>query len=192
MMKPILFNTEMVRAVLDGKKTQTRRVIKPEPKTVYAQDNFNFLNIPGKGPVWDHKIYQVGDILWVRETWAETWTPDSNDVGFVYKADGKPPKFPYWGNAKQSKDEVWMPSIHMRKEAARLFLKVTNVRVNRLQDITEDEAMAEGVNPSCCPPYEHLSHLLAFKDIWESIYNNWLDNPWVWVIEFEVVEGEIS
>ena len=88
--------------------------------------------------------YDVGDILYVRETWADTWTPCGQE-GFVYRADGEPERFPYWGNASLLKDEVWRPSIHMPREAARIFLRVTGVRVERVQEITGRDVLAEGV-----------------------------------------------
>jgi len=213
-MKPILFNTEMVRAILDGEKTCTRRIIKKEiPEgyeplgfVLYPTDETEFGNLVfgGKGAnvYYAKPPYKVGDILYVRETWANTWTPDG-EVGFVYKADGEPKDFPYWGNAKQGKHEVWMPSIHMPKEAARIFLKVTSIRAERLKDITDQGCYQEGISSTSF--YDEAEHIqiagiglndslerVAFGLLWNSTVKeekySWEGNPWVWVIEFERVE----
>ncbi|OPD20409.1 hypothetical protein AL710_11995 [Clostridium botulinum] len=221
MERPILFNTEMVMAILKNKKTQTRRIIKPQPKQPiplgvvvsstesknegcfgWGQDKCGGIIDYARPP------YKVGDILYVRETWANTWTPDG-DEGFVYRADGKPSTFPYWGNARQCKHEVWIPSIHMPKKAARIFLKVTNVRVERLQDITEEGAKSEGAAKQIWyQPYgtrsennqeyvgditQHVpNYITGFAGIWDGTLGKWDDwlysfkrNPWIWVIEFE-------
>lgn len=204
-MKPILFSTPMVKAILDGRKTQTRRVIKIDD----APENWK-ISIAGTSIVrtepYDVKLprYAAGDILWVRETWAQTWTPDSNDIGFVYKADGKPAAFPYWGNVKQCKDEVWIPSIFMPKEAARIFLRVKNVRVERVQEITENDAKNEGVKDPYDyqePSYYDQPHVRgmeinksAFAGLWDSLKAKrgygWEANPWVWVYGFEEITKE--
>ncbi|WP_338909748.1 hypothetical protein WHY33_15700 (plasmid) [Clostridium perfringens] len=229
-MKPILFNTAMVRGILDGKKTCTRRLIKNkytnadikfwEHKVkkilVYAQNDVPEPKINEDGSKtmtvrYMEEIevpYKVGDILYVRETWANTWTPDGEE-GFIYKADGKPKDFPYWGNAKQGKHEVWMPSIHMPKIAARIFLKVTSVRAERLQDIDEEQAKKEGARKiSWYQPFgtksedeqkyvgslvnHKINYKTGFADIWDRTVKeekySWEGNPWVWVIEFERVE----
>ena len=227
-MKAILFNTAMVRAILDGEKTCTRRIIKKEiPEgyeplgfVLYPTDETEFGNLVfgGKGAnvYYAKPPYKVGDILYVRETWANTWTPDG-EVGFVYKADGEPKDFPYWGNAKQGKHEVWMPSIHMPKEAARVFLKVTSVRAERLKDITDQGCMNEGIREFTkdgivkkydTEPNMHTWEKMprtpreAFEKLWNSTlkfilkreWNGWTNlfefNPWVWVIEFEKVEKQ--
>ena len=183
-MKQILFNTEMVRAILDGRKSCTRRVIKfpvnrytnnvPLADKVVVQelrcDKVNFL----EEPFFSYGMnlpYQPGDILYVRETFIQAAAHT-----FWYKADGKS-----W----MSKDLLWKPSIHMPKEAARIFLRVTNVRVERLQDMTDDDAEAEGC-------FDYTSTALGFPDVWDSTIKKsdldcygWNANPWVWVIEFE-------
>ena len=178
--KPILFNTEMVRAILDGRKSCTRRIIK--------QDVDAMLNSPfhkEHPEVTDaqiinklcHAPYQIGDILYVRETWSE-W-----EDGYVYKAWNEP--FPQPGEFPAMK---WHPSIHMPREAARIWLKVTDVRVERLQDMTDDDAEAEGC-------FDYTSTALGFPDVWDSTIKGsdldrygWDANPWVWVIEFERCE----
>ncbi|MCG4526931.1 hypothetical protein [Intestinimonas massiliensis (ex Afouda et al. 2020)] len=136
-MKPILFNTEMVRAILDGRKTVTRRVVKPQPPATSV--------VRKRGCAWDWSFwadcdmghlmkppYQPGDTLWVRETWNGDWCDH-----YIYKADG--------GSAKAAgyaADPKWRPSIHMPREAARLFLRVTGVRVERLQESFFDQGDA--------------------------------------------------
>lgn len=209
-MKPILFNTEMVQAIEEDRKTQTRRPIKsktgyfqvcwrqgdPDNKWIYeADENEMMLDSMVNSP------YKVGDILYVRETWADTWTPDGIK-GYAYKAKGTPNKFPYWGNESLSKHEVWRPSIHMPKEAARIFLEVTDIRVERVQDITTDTAMTEGVKAftkdfklfkySVSDAFQWSdaakSSVGCFENLWNSMYGNWDDNPWVWVIKFKLKE----
>lgn len=187
-MKPILFNAQMVRAILEGRKTVTRRAVKfPRgwnPKfTGYIPDGavlYGSNNIPAaKAPV------QVGDVLWVRETWSRMETGQ-----YLYKADNEKP-ISYLG---------WRPSIHMPREAARIFLRVTDVRVERLQDITPDQIDAEG-----CKEWAYSAttgELLPsgpswFKIAWDSTVKaknmstySWDANPWVWVIEFERINKE--
>lgn len=178
--KPILFNSEMVRAILDGRKSCTRRIIKPQPTAHYGTQCV----IPP---------YKPGDILYVRETWCGL---PVNEAGhfrghpiYYYKADGdlRPEG---WRGA-------WHPSIHMTKEAARIWLKVTDVRVERLQDITEDGAKEEGANwkNGKNVGWEEKMKRTAterFAEIWNSTIKKsdldrygWATNPWVWVIEFE-------
>ena len=172
-MKPILFNTEMIQAILAGNKTQTRRVV---PNDVYLG--------------FDHEStymarYQPGDILWVRETWAFVDGHDYQTRDFyLYKATDK-----------EAADNIgidrWRPSIHMPREAARILLRVTNVKVERVQDISEKGAQAEGVeklpNGALCGTYRR-----GFEVLWDKLYGNlkggidsWDENPFVWVYEFE-------
>ncbi|MBR9935968.1 hypothetical protein KE513_00230 [Oscillospiraceae bacterium Marseille-Q3528] len=189
--KPILFNTEMVRAILDGRKTCTRRIVKTRRKDAcgfyvtkspdgsftgvyeYDEDERMFEN-----PLFPP--YKPGDILYVRETW--DWDPD-NEVAkpYYYKADGDLRPEGYKGMG-------WSPSIHMPKEAARIWLRVTNVRVERLQDITDNEAEAEGFT-------DYTSTALGFAYTWDHTIKKsdfdrygWAANPWVWVIQFERCE----
>lgn len=224
--KPILFNTEMVREILDGRKSCTRRLVKNDVEAV--------LNSPyhkAHPEVEDKQIisklcnppYQPGDILYIRETWA--WCPcwdcglDVEEIGcgheeeqryndekkehgcYIYRASCADNEYP--------SVDTWHPSIHMPKEAARIWLKVTDVRVERLHEITEDGALREGAQGIRCdhaglgvygctdcmntgwiePPQ------VEFMQIWDStikksdldIYG-WDANPWVWVIKFERCE----
>lgn len=189
--KPILFNTEMVEAILEGQKTQTRRTVKQPPivgdimrdeKGWYYED----------GTRNGHSLipqFSTGDILWVRETWGKLTECDvfppyePHEERFIYRADrGDPDHF-------QAK---WHPSIHMPKEAARIFLRVKDVRVERLQDMDEDAAIAEGIADS---PAGTDSPLLRFTELWDKTIRRedlrefgYHANPWVWVIEFERCE----
>lgn len=188
--KPILFNTENVRALLEGRKTVTRRVVKPQPldKPMVFNDVEEGINIvchiAGKEVLYNYfPPYQPGDILWVRETWAKSMAGT-----FMYRADDKAIMV-----------ERWHPSIHMPREAARIFLRVTGVRVERLQDINGLHAKEEG-----CEGYVHINPLYGcpetvhnFKTLWDSTLKpadrpvyGWDANPWVWVIEFERISRE--
>lgn len=183
---PILFNMKMVRAILDGRKSCTRRIIKPQPQGYFevSEELLYIYDTDGK----QGKItppYQPGDILYVRETFIQAAAHI-----FWYKADDKP-----W----MSKDLLWKPSIHMPKEAARIWLKVTDVRVERLQDITGLSVQKEGieVDPNeCASKFDFISELfLLFQRLWDSTikksnlnHYGWDANPYVWVIEFERCE----
>ncbi len=183
---PILFNMEMVRAILDCRKSCTRRIIKPQPQGYFevSEEPLYIYDTDGK----QGKItppYQPGDILYVRETFIQAAAHI-----FWYKADDKP-----W----MSKDLLWKPSIHMPKEAARIWLKVTDVRVERLQDITGLSVQKEGieVDPNeCASKFDFITELfLLFQKLWDSTIKKsdldrygWDTNPYVWVIEFERCE----
>ncbi len=178
-MKPILFNTEMVKAILDGRKSVTRRVVK-----------FNKRWTPNAPAV--KAPYHPGDILYVRETFFEY------KGHYYYKADEKDETLDALLSSPSLK---WRPSIHMPKEAARLFLRVTRVRVERLQDINGYGVLAEGVdngssNPTMRKRWENMQRM-AFSDLWDSTIKKadlprygWDANPWVWVTEFERISKE--
>ena len=203
--KPILFNTEMVRAILDGRKSCTRRLVKFLPGenpqwTGYIRDELMLYN--GKNEPCIRKApYQPGDILYVRETWHK-YTKRVGKGESCHLAEF----YGYKASIANSEDaeEPWKPSIHMPKEAARIWLKVTDVRVERLQDITEDGAKAEGAIDNRgfihSPENEYDRIYTArehFIEIWDrtikksdlDIYG-WDANPWVWVIEFERCEPQ--
>ncbi len=173
--KPILFNSEMVNALLDGRKTQTRRIMKPQPEFGGAVARSMFTQCPHGQP---------GDLLYVRETFA------SHQVGscITYKANKHPL------NIKP--DSVpWTPSIHMPRWASRITLKITDVRVERVQDISEDDAKQEGfkahkkeIGGMMLP----ISPLHWYRDLWNSINNNWNENPYVWVIVFSVIHKNVD
>ena len=192
--KPILFNGEMVRAILDGRKICTRRLVKHNVDAVLNSPYH--MEHPETEDVWLIKRlcrapYDPGDILYVRETW--DWDPD-NEVAktYYYKADGELRPEGYKGMG-------WLPSIHMPKEAARIWLKVTDVRVERLQDITAEQILKEGIGltqdmiESVKEMKEHCD--IPFAATWNHTLKKsdldrygWAANPWVWVIEFERCE----
>ena len=185
-MKPILFNTEMVRAILEGRKTVTRRVLK-EPFEVHPN---GFITKPrGNERLCPYEPpYEVNDVLYVRETWQK-------DRGIYYYK---------WPAMLLPLSWKWRPSIHMPKEAARLFLRVTDVRVERLCDMKLADFLAEGIALSI-DELRHPDTALykareKFRDLWNSTCgkpytpkryaNNFYANPYVWVIEFEVISKE--
>lgn len=191
--KPILFNTEMVRALLSGQKTETRRLVKPAHlKVLESQYHIEHPEVQKKTLI--EKLceppYKPGDILYVRETWAQV----AKSI-FWYRAT--PPE--------NCENILWRPSIHMPKEAARIFLKVTDVRIERLQEIDEAGATLEGCREGSQPvgggpfgieddPGEWTARE-HFADLWNSTIMpadlnryGWAANPWVWVIEFERCE----
>lgn len=213
--KPILFNTEMVRAILDGRKTCTRRLVKflsgKNPKwTGYIKDGSMLYN--GKNePCIRTQPYQPGDILYIRETWErfECRNCDGDERGNCPKEPKKSVLdktcgcYMYRATDEISGDAKWHPSIHMPKEAARIWLEVTNVRVERLRDITGLSVQKEGieVEPNeCAGKFDFVSELfLLFQRLWDSTIKKsdldcygWDANPWVWVIEFERCENPES
>ena len=210
--KPILFNTEMVRAIMDGRKSCTRRLVKflsgENPRwTGYIKDGLMLYN--GKNEPCIRKApYQPGDLLYVRETWErfECWNCEGDERGNCTKEPKKSVLdktcgcYMYRATDEISGDAKWRPSIYMPKEAARIWLKVTDVRVERLQDITDDGAKAEGANwkNGKNVGWEEKMRRTAverFAEIWESTIkksdkhiHGWNANPYVWVIEFERCE----
>lgn len=229
---PILFNGDMVRAILEGRKTQIRRPVKfvggqPASYTGVIIDSTNtnsigkhrFIHANGAAEHIRCPFGKPGDLLWVRETWAE---PDSLVTGdgrcVLYRADANEDGYtvPYLvsnaggfgGRVGEAIIGKWQPSIHMQRWASRITLRVKSVHIERVQDITEDDAKAEGVK--CIPFSEcelipnsefcsvgkmtYIANLdtpmyrSGFFKTWESVYNNWNANPLVWVVEFERVE----
>lgn len=236
--KPILFNTEMVRAILDGRKTQTRRIVKQK----YGNTEFEMhtdkygsrlieieQDVEGitygtreDGTTWRRirpyiepkPPYIRGDILWVRETWRTEAVWQGSCIGYeiAYKAGGKetfagfPPMLP-------NEKGVWHPSIHMPRKAARIFLRVTDVRAERLHDMTDRDAEKEGIGNLYLEDvgfgekdYGRISYsdskdytglqVEQFAHLWNSTLKKdvlpcygWEANPWVWVIEFERTEN---
>lgn len=191
-MKPILFNTEMVRAILEGRKTVTRRVIKYDPKILESPFHKANPKVPDIQII--EKLctppYEVNDVLYVRETWAIN--PHPNMFGnFYYKANKK---------ATAPEGTIWRPSIHMPKEAARIFLRVKNVRVERLQEIDIRGIRNEGLSSMAVHAGDMEIALEEWKILWNSTLgrkstpeyyaNSWSGNPYVWVIEFENISDE--
>lgn len=207
--KPILFNTEMVRAILDGRKTCTRRVIKPQPdeKHTYplgfVTDStekkeagcFGFAANEYGGSIQYVKPpyrYAPGDILYVRETWHK-YTKRIGKGESCRLAEF----YGYKASVANSEDaeEPWHPSIHMPKEAARIWLKVTDVRVERLQEITMNGIRSEGLSSMAVHARDMEIALKEWELLWNSTIKKsdidrygWDANPWVWVIEFERCE----
>lgn len=204
--RPILFSAPMVRAILSGQKTQTRRVVKPYG----AHHLFAFLDLPGNPTgewAWcssSHVVSkhircpygQPGDQLWVREAWGKRVVRDAcGGTGefVVYRASN--PDAVYCTSASGNSIPVkWKPSIHMPRWASRIQLEIIAVRVERLQEISFSDAYAEGVTevkphlkdiPACS------EHRHAYEDLWVEINGtgSWNTNPWVWVIEFKVIKG---
>ena len=196
--KPILFNTNMVLAILNGRKTSTRRIVKflagQNPNwTGYIKDGLMLYNGRNE-PCCRRPPYQVGNVLYVRETWSE-WTG-----GYLYKAWPSP-----INQTGQSRYMRWHPSIHMPKEAARIFLKATDIRIEKLQDITNDDILKEGSNedtishyikqmPEETEEWIRAAYLLEWKQLWDSTIKKtdmdcygWDANPWIWVVEFEKI-----
>ena len=199
--RPILFSGSMVRAIIEGRKTQTRRVIKPKHEFFVddGHDGINRVYYPCyvTGEPEPQEILcpygSVGERLWVRETWAVV--PKVSDDGPKHKAkgdgtgatwradwNGNPSGFP------------WKPSIHMPRWASRITLEVTGVRVERLNDISEADAYSEGVTipshykfASNGRPNDRNEARVTFETLWESINGpeSWPLNPWVWVVEFK-------
>lgn len=195
--KPILFNTEMVKAILEGRKTQTRRTAFPN------MELREFCNKEYPNGWWfngrvfrsfDDFLhytqrpkckYQPGDILWVRETWSTHYDGIHDDLQLCYKADGIDLK----SECLPGENNCWYPSIHMPKEAARIFLKVKNVRIEKLWEMDEVAAIAEGFEDS---PAVTDSPIQRFSELWDKTIKRddlrefgYHANPWVWVVEFE-------
>lgn len=232
--KPILFNTEMVRAILDGRKSCTRRIIKPQPQSglcyTYAGSHkgcigkwtypnrgaHEFLGEEYKLPenIKDEELskrwnppYHTDDILYVRETWSEGYEEGT----YIYRASDKLADLPTF---KESSKLIYHPSIHMPKEAARIWLKITDVRIERLQEMKPVDVIKEGAYPDCWDclntygesgsqccygTEEQCSQCDEVMMEWEKLWNStikksdldrygWDANPYVWIIEFERCE----
>jgi len=187
--RPILFSGPMVRAILEGRKTQTRRTVKPQPEVMqndaigreFAMEHFT---VPCSEVLFckNYCPYgRAGERLWVRETHCEYGGQ------WIFRAD-------YLGSITPISDGIggpWKPSIHMPKRASRITLEITGVRVERLNDISEADALAEGCDGNCqigyIPAYQAGPCSYHFAQLWESINGpgSWAINPWVWVIEFK-------
>ncbi|WP_369136217.1 hypothetical protein [Klebsiella variicola] len=204
----MIFNAEMVRAILDGRKTQTRRPIK------WKQTRFTEIGEREDGSKWpwsedaEHAFDfwhpcpfgSVGDRIWVRETfqaplfdfdlmdsYCKDSTPFEKSEFCVYKADGVPA--PEFYDADDELHCCWRPSIHMPRWASRILLEITGVRVERLKSISDRDALREGCSTADMKSGDCVADV--FARLWASIYgsDSWNANPWVWVIEFKRVEG---
>ena len=196
--RPILFNTEMVQAILDGRKIQTRRVVKlPDgnyPEAWFVGDVIDgiaqFTNDQTGREVDILCPYgQTGDRLYVRETWRPKGHNFPTGFPYEYKATAEQDGVPV--------DEPWKSSMFMPKKAARIWLEITDIRVERVQDITEEDAFNEGVLTSTLNhPHYVYTFWEGFQHLWDSINAkrdngkySWEQNPWVWVVEFKMVRG---
>lgn len=190
--RPILFNTEMVRAILEDRKTQTRRLVKGLPlaepwftvedgKPMMCDENGEWY------PAERFSVVQPGDILWVRETWAK-------DAGrYMYRANYSDTE-KFYMNGREIR-MVWSPSIHMPRKAARLFLLVKGVWCERLQDMTVEDCALDG--GFCMDAVNVIGVERLFGKLWDSTikkadipHYGWDANPWVWVIEFERINPQ--
>ncbi|MEL4390656.1 hypothetical protein [Shewanella xiamenensis] len=206
--RPIIFNTEMVRAILEGRKTQTRRPMQPQPHkewhpfsakaewyTPTVIDKKGFYQ-PAKNEVFGvsdedqgfvSPFGAIGDQLWVRETWRRF--NSSDECGCSEHPCGCPNNGAVLFKATHDcGEQKWKPSIHMPSSAARIILEVTDVRVERLNEISEQDAKAEGFDYPAVPDMGwkfNAKHNFLFA--WDKIYGNRLSNPFVWVIEFKVI-----
>lgn len=220
-MKPILFNTEMVQALLEGRKTQTRRIIKLPKWIEKIDDNSGRFWVSAGGgydtgecgpqeleTIWHISPYHVGDILYVRETWQMIPCIDCRQEPCHYKpityedsecvTEGC---FVFRADYPKPERMCWRPSLHMPKEAARIFLRVTDVRVERLHEISAHECVLEGVDTGDILTNTPINGnfakyaIIQFSKLWDSTIKptereqfGWEASPWVWVIEFERCE----
>ena len=221
--RPVIFNGEMVRAILDGRKTQTRRVMKVQPessgfglrfiteslnnrdtgKYFWSQSDACGINKPRSKP-FSCPFGQVGDRLWVRETFAGHYLDDNQIQDIKDGRDKAEDLCEYRADYSEDAEcaDGWTPSIHMPRWASRILLEITAVRVERLNDISEEDAKAEGVKTAgdmlpdypdtfLTPKGDFATAKVAFQRLWQSIYDedSWAANPWVWVIEFRRAGG---
>jgi len=209
--RPIPFSAPMVPPVLDGSKTQTRRVVKPQFNDDAEPAEMGLTNDQGhqisghSGLWWDDcagnsdaairsPYGQTGDRLWVRETWrgiVNIAPPGHYEYAVAhYIPDREYCRRVEYAASQAPDGEPWRPSIHMPRWASRILLEITGVRVERLQDISEADAIAEGVKPLQDAGAVFAPAKSAYCDLWEAINGSgsWFTNPWVWVIEFKVIK----
>lgn len=200
--RPILFSAPMISALLDGTKTQTRRVMKPQPgghiwtdsKTGLLMTDIKHKFGPSTALICPYG--QPGDRLWVRESWRQAYPPTSFSNGIIFRADA----FRACGMDEYSDRHQWKPSIHMRRADSRILLEIVGVRVERLQDISEADAIAEGVIEGdgdfagcfSVPGTQAMSGTTAkecYARLWDQINGGgaWAVNPWVWCLTFNRV-----
>lgn len=179
---PILFSGPMVRAILENRKTQTRRVLREDNTWLYVQGNYYIAECCPYG--------QVGDRLWVRETWRPT---SEKAVRIEYRADGEIRDFDQRSDFEfYACGQRWRPSIFMPRWASRITLEIVAVRPERLQEINVEDARAEGCSRIQCDCGDCIdsTEIGEFQNLWDSIHGKrypWASNPWVWRIEFMVL-----
>ncbi|EGR1017311.1 hypothetical protein EFU61_01065 [Vibrio cholerae] len=210
---PMVFNTDMVKALMAGDKFVTRRPAKLSSRSIEQGVAFNNICqvFRSKEPYlytvvldddFDHNATfsvpcRTGDLIYVRETFR--LFNHSDECGCSDYCSCPPSGTPvYFATCGGDSESKWKPSIHMPRTASRLTLKVTDVRIERVQDITEEQAIKEGINkhhqiPAFKSPIGyHTSPAYAYEELWNSIYGNWDENPYVWVIEFEVIHQNVD
>ena len=211
---PMIFNQQMVAALADGRKTVTRRPLSNQPIKNGAFWDFkwgagsslDYLPIVAGHATANAAPFKVGDLIWVRETFC---------LGRLDEVDAEHPadrtlfvdqgcgdeyyiqkEWAVYMGAEELDEVKWKPSIHMPRKASRLTLRVTGVRCERVQLITEESAEKEGVAPAFIDEFGNCPTPPRFKNgfykLWDSIYSNWDENPWVWVIEFELIKSNID
>ncbi|EEA8681512.1 hypothetical protein AH845_004831 [Salmonella enterica subsp. enterica] len=207
----MIFNAEMVNAILSGRKTQTRRPIKWKQTrfTEIAERDDGSLwpwaeDCERGGDIWFACPYgEIGDRIWVRETWQvihDHIDEPSHVEDRTYAPSIPKEKDRYWhtvyaehfgDESREERGFPWRPAIHMPRWASRILLEITDVRVERLRDLSEEDAKSEGIIPSAGGVLPGWEYRINFRDLWMDIYgtDNWEANPWVWVIEFKRVEG---
>ncbi|EAA7139127.1 hypothetical protein E1676_24755 [Salmonella enterica subsp. enterica serovar Beaudesert] len=207
----MIFNAEMVNAILSGRKTQTRRPIKWKQTrfTEIAERDDGSLwpwaeDCERGGDIWFACPYgEIGDRIWVRETWQvihDHIDESSHVEDRTYAPSIPKEKDRYWhtvyaehfgDESREDRGFPWRPAIHMPRWASRILLEITDVRVERLRDLSEEDAKSEGIIPSAGGVLPGWEYRINFRDLWMDIYgtDNWEANPWVWVIEFKRVEG---
>ncbi|WP_212810918.1 hypothetical protein [Pseudomonas sp. Ost2] len=208
--RPILFSAPMVRAILEGRKTVTRREVKKQAALDCLAAGFEpaFLALPGNADLCPYG--KPGDRLWVRETFAFADKSGSHDAApdehwRPARPGMEPEIYRCWYRASDghTADGFWKPSIHMPRWASRILLEISEVRVERLQDISEEQALAEGIIPHVRGGWHWHPHdpsnvddwhqfgfkspAFAFQDLWIGTGGDWDANPWVWVVEFKRV-----
>jgi len=173
--RPIIFSTEMVNAIIEGKKTQTRRIIRKQPWYCEKTDTWHYDKtmssmLPSRDPLYalSNPYGRIGDLLYVREKFRVIYGSDLKVEEIVYAA----------GYSGQDTDVLWSPSIFLPKCDARIFLEILDVGVERIQDISEEDSIAEG-----------LDSKKSFQELWSTIHSqeSWIENPWVWVLKFKVL-----
>ena len=207
----MIFNDEMVRAILNNRKTQTRRIMRNQPAGDTPETPVMIRNKNGAFQWYDDRygesgffpcpFGQQGDRIWVRETY-RVHSKATDVATLVYRASVRNSwteqthRVPVYVCNKQVSPEKWTPSIHMPRWASRILLEITDVRVERLQDISDEDARAEGCwrGRGFGRPDLAVSLCDEFPTLWASVYGeeNWLANPWVWVIEFKRIQEATS
>lgn len=212
---PMLFQTFLVKALLEGRKTVTRRPLKNQPQdsglgymwiasnkhqSMIQINNIENVDCEHKKQYLKDLISEccpygsVGDLIYVRETFR--LFSNADECGCYDHCSCPPNGTPLYFSTHYDSERKWKPSIHMPRKHSRLTLKVTDVRIERVQDITESQAKSEGIAPSFTSEFGKCPVVPNYRDgffhTWNNIYNNWDQNPYVWVIEFEVIHKNVD